>query len=192
MSLVINLYGGPGTGKSTTAAHLFALLKSRGVNAELVQEYVKQWAWESRKPVNYDQFYFFGKQSRKEYSLFGAVDVIITDAPVCLGAYYTELFGTSEQADLFKKMAKVYYDMVSNDGHQYLHIWLNRVKPYNPSGRFQTAEQALEIDKDMKRMLTTDLGLKLLNVDGSEDGVRHILEMLAVEKLIPTRSLRSE
>ena len=36
---VINLYGGPGTGKSTTAAALFALIKREGYNVELVTEF---------------------------------------------------------------------------------------------------------------------------------------------------------
>lgn len=111
MNLVINLYGGPGTGKSTTAAWLFALLKARGINAEYVQEYVKQWAWEERQPVKYDQFYFFGKQSRKEYSLFKNVDVIITDSPVSLSSYYAKLFGTKGQAALFVNMVQEYYAM---------------------------------------------------------------------------------
>jgi len=36
MTLVVNLYGGPGTGKSTTAAATFAELKMAGINCELV------------------------------------------------------------------------------------------------------------------------------------------------------------
>lgn len=48
MTKVINLYGGPGTGKSSTAGMLFAHLKLRGVNCEYVQEYAKDAAWEGR------------------------------------------------------------------------------------------------------------------------------------------------
>lgn len=39
--LVINLFGAPGAGKSTGAAIVFAELKKRGVNAELVTEFTK-------------------------------------------------------------------------------------------------------------------------------------------------------
>jgi adenylylsulfate kinase-like enzyme len=38
---VINLFGGPGTGKSTLAAALFTDLKMKGINAELVTEFAK-------------------------------------------------------------------------------------------------------------------------------------------------------
>lgn len=178
MALVINLYGGPGTGKSTTATGVFSALKKAGVNAEYVSEYVKQWAWEDRKPVNYDQFYFFGKQARKEYSLFKNVDVIITDSPISLCAYYAELFGTKGQSKLFKDMTKTFYEMVSNDNHEYIHIWLNRVKPYNPKGRFQTAEEALEIDSSMKELMKDDLNINLLTFDGNEIGEQKIVELV--------------
>ena len=84
MGRVINFYGGPGAGKSVSAAQLFATLKAKKEKVELIQEVAKQWAWERRRPVSLDQFYFFGLQSRKEYSLFENVDFIITDSPVGL------------------------------------------------------------------------------------------------------------
>jgi ABC-type multidrug transport system ATPase subunit len=66
MTTIINLFGGPGSGKSTTAAYLYAGLKNQGVNAELIREYVKDWAYESRTVGVFDQLYFFGKQVRRE------------------------------------------------------------------------------------------------------------------------------
>lgn len=70
--LVINVFAGPGAGKSTTAALVFGLLKSAGVNAELVTN------------VNY---------------------------------------------------------------------LLRRVKDYNPKGRMQTMEQAVELDVNIESIL---------------------------------------
>lgn len=70
---IINLYGGPGAGKSTSAAFLYYLLKANGFNVELVREYVKDWAWEKRVITNYDQIYFLGKQVRRESLLYGIV-----------------------------------------------------------------------------------------------------------------------
>ena len=40
-TLVINLIGGPCSGKSTIAAELFARLKKMGIKTELVSEYIK-------------------------------------------------------------------------------------------------------------------------------------------------------
>lgn len=39
MTKVINLYGGPGTGKSTNASRVFALLKEAGTNEGAAQVY---------------------------------------------------------------------------------------------------------------------------------------------------------
>ena len=39
---VVNLYGGPGAGKSTAALQLVAELKKRGINADYVSEYAKE------------------------------------------------------------------------------------------------------------------------------------------------------
>ena len=40
-TIVINLFGAPGAGKSTGAAYIFALLKMAGIEAELVTEFAK-------------------------------------------------------------------------------------------------------------------------------------------------------
>ena len=40
-TLIVNLLAGSGAGKSTNAARLFAMLKDRGIETELVTEYVK-------------------------------------------------------------------------------------------------------------------------------------------------------
>lgn len=44
MSTIINMCGGPGTGKSTLTAFVYYTLKSQGENVELDREYIKNWA----------------------------------------------------------------------------------------------------------------------------------------------------
>lgn len=44
--IVINLFGGPGSGKSTGAAYIFSQLKMKGINCELITEYAKDKTWE--------------------------------------------------------------------------------------------------------------------------------------------------
>ena len=39
--LLVNLFGTPSAGKSTGAAYIFSQLKLKGINAELVTEFVK-------------------------------------------------------------------------------------------------------------------------------------------------------
>ncbi len=166
MTKIINLYGGPGTGKSTSAAYIFAKLKSMGKNVELVREYVKAWAWEGRIPCTYDQIYFLGKQVRHESMLYGKVDYIVTDSPVMMGGYYAKKYSSPEFADGIKIMIDTYYNQSQEDGHHHYHIFLNRSKGYNPAGRYQTEEQAREIDVELMDMMA-DTGVMVCGTEFS-------------------------
>lgn len=88
--LIINLFGAPGAGKSTGAAYVFSQLKAAGVNAELVTEFAKDKVWEGTKAVFENQAYIFGKQYFRISRLEGKVDVVITDSPILLSAFYND------------------------------------------------------------------------------------------------------
>ena len=164
-TVVVNLYGGPGTGKSTTAAATFALLKQRGVNAELATEYAKDIVWEGRNYLLSDQIYIFAKQNRKLMRLYGKVDVIVTDCPLLLSYYYSaneHILGLIEQ-----EMSRT----------KQLHIMLKRVKPYNTAGRYQTEIQAREIDEGMKQMLRK-LEIEFHEINADEDAAINMLKLI--------------
>lgn len=150
MTSVINLFGGPGIGKSTLAAELFVKMKRLGVNCELVREYVKDWAWEGRKIVGFDQFYIYGKQTRKESLLFGKVDWVVTDSPIWLSGYYGAHY---ENTDVFTEMCRSYYSYCVNHGVNHHNFSLSREKEYSAVGRYQTELEAKRIDTDVIRYL---------------------------------------
>ena len=165
MTTIINFYAGPSVGKSVAAADVFAHLKKLGENAELVQEYIKQWAWEDRTPVTNDQFYIFGKQARREYTLHNRADFIVTDAPLAICVYYAHVYGSPEFSQVFQDMYKLFRKQAEANGIKYVDVFLRRTKPYQSSGRFQTEQEATQIDKDLKRFLEIDLGIKLIESD---------------------------
>lgn len=143
--ILVNLFGAPGSGKSTGAAYVFSQLKMRGINAELVTEFAKDKVWEENKEVFNNQAYIFGKQYFKTTRCQDKVDVIVTDSPLLLSVFYNrdKILG-EEFNHLVAKIAKSY------DTINYL---LLRNKPYNPKGRLQTEEESDALVDPLKKML---------------------------------------
>ena len=160
MTKVINLIGASGIGKSTTAAALFAEMKMRGLNCELVSEYVKSWAYEKKVPSKFDQAYLFAKQARKESILYGKVDYIITDSPLWLSSFYENLYIGRE---IIAPAVRNYLNFVRDEGVEHIYFWLHRNKPYDPRGRYETEEQSKKNHVTMERYLI-DNGVKLVDV----------------------------
>jgi hypothetical protein len=142
--IVVNLFGGPGIGKSTTAAGVFSLLKLHGVNVELVTEFAKDLVWEGRQKTLKDQYYVCAKQYHRLWRLRDDVDVAITDSPVLLSLIYR----TSCCPQFHETVIKTFHDTFDN-----LNYVLVREKPYQPKGRNETEEQAREIDSKAEQML---------------------------------------
>jgi Ni2+-binding GTPase involved in maturation of urease and hydrogenase len=65
--LRINLYGPPGSGKTTLATELFCHLKKEGVNCEIVNELAREWAYQNRPIQSLDQIYLFASSCWPSY-----------------------------------------------------------------------------------------------------------------------------
>lgn len=164
--LVVNLFAGPGAGKSTGAAFLFAFLKLFKVNVELVTEFAKELAWEGDKEfMSRNQLYITGQQVRRMNRLVGKVDVIITDSPIEMAAFYTE-------EPTLKQLCKEEGAKFSNR----LDFFIERTKEYNPSGRNQTFEEAKEIDRRIR-----ELNPNMQSITGDVDGYT-----VALNKILDT------
>lgn len=148
MTLIVNLYGQPGSGKSTTRADVFRILKQNGVNAEECYELAKKLTWSKRHEEIVCQPYIFGKSVRDLEVLMGKVDVIITDSPLMLCRFYTELYRPDTYPASF-------LDCISETAKGYggANYFLNAVKPYQTAGRNQTADEANEIGHALRQML---------------------------------------
>lgn len=179
MKKIICLYGGPGTGKSTMCAGIFFKLKQQGYDVEMNREYVKEWVWENREVKPGDQTYFFAKQSRKERIYMEKdIEYIITDSPLVLTHFYglkNDEFERKFNTSL--AMLKHHHEVCKKYRYKVEHFMLNRVKPFKPKGRFETEEQAIQFDKDIKKMLV-NLNIKHVTVNGDEGGLDEIIKHL--------------
>lgn len=142
---VFNLFGGPGVGKSTSAAGLFFELKHQMLNVELVHEYAKGAAWEQRRKVFEAQEYIFGKQCFSQHRLWNEVDYIVTDSPILLCAIYMpdDYFAPSLKDTVWEAWR----------AHDNFNVLLTRSKPYVAKGRTQNEEEAREVDTRVRDFL---------------------------------------
>ena len=155
MTTVIEFYAGPGAGKSTIAADLYAQMKKASKSVELVREYVKDWAYRDHTPGPWDQPYLVAKQLRAESTLYGRVDYIITDSPLSIGIYYEGLGGT----ELAKPMVEAIRRQQADLGIAVRKYFVLRTKPYDPRGRWGTEQDALDADLEIKRLCPGALGV---------------------------------
>ena len=145
---IINLFGGPGSGKSTAAAGLFYRMKMHGYKVELVTEYAKDLVYAGHLRTMLDlQEYIFAEQNWRLQRLVNHVDWAITDSPVLLSAVYPhlnqKLHRTSNWPALpqFIELVKAQFECYNN-----INIVLKRPVKYQQWGREQSKEEAHEID----------------------------------------------
>lgn len=142
--LVVNLWGGPGTGKSTLAAQIFAALKIRGVNAELVTEFAKDLVWTERTKELGDQVYILGKMYHKLWRLKDKVEIAVIDSPLPLCIHY----GSNSVPGGFGGFVMSCYNQFKN-----YNILLERNFPYQQEGRYQGEEDANNVHNDIKKLM---------------------------------------
>ena len=152
----INLFSGPGGGKSTVAANVYSTLRSKGIDIELVPEYIKTWAYEDKKCVSFDQLYIFSKQLRSEDLLLrSGVKHIVSDSPLLMQLAYVKKYAVAPILD----------DLLSihdrfEEKYPSLNIWLDRIGvPYQENGRYEDYPAALVMD-EMIRSLMDEVGLE--------------------------------
>ena len=165
-TLIINLFGGPGTGKSTTMAGVFHKLKLAGVNCEMAPEWAKEKVWAGEQVTLDNQLYVFGKQYHRIWRLLEKVDIVITDSPLLNSILY---YGN--QNPHFPKMVAFEHQSLNN-----FNVLLQRVKPFNPSGRLQDEEGAKALDGKIRDILDF-LGEDYFTIPAVEGNLDEIVNM---------------
>lgn len=143
-TVVINLVGGPGSGKSTTAAGVFYELKKLGYVCEIVPEFAKDKVWEDSIHTLDNQVYVTGKQFHRLWRLNGKVQFIITDTALPLSIHYNKMKHLTHFADFVIEL----YNQFTNAT-----FFIERGNDYETEGRLQTLEESENIDTSIINIL---------------------------------------
>lgn len=164
-TLVINLIGGPCSGKSTIAAELFARLKKMGIKCELCTEYIKDRIYEENKTISKNQIAIFGMEHYGLMVKLGKVEVIIHDGSLLNNIQYNY-----ENNEAFNNLIINEYFKFNN-----LDFFIKRGNiEFENYGRIYTYEQSLKIDEEIKSCYH-QYGAKFIEVESRD----------AVDKIIP-------
>lgn len=166
---VINFFGGPGAGKSTTASGVFYKMKMSGFKVEFVSEYPKELTYEESWISLENQLAIFSEQYRRLWRLQNQVDYVIMDTSLMLGWLYAK--GPFKEPWFLNTLLSGYNHFDN------LNVFLKRKKEYMKYGRKQTEEEAKEKDVEAKNMLDV-LNLPYYEFDGDENAVEKIFEIV--------------
>jgi hypothetical protein len=154
MTIIVNLFGGPGSGKSTTATGVFSALKQQDISCEYVNEFAKEVVWEDTTQLLNNQIFIFAEQLRRQLRLVGKVDYVITDSPILLSCVYFDYWKTKDKffTSVYKEKTLRYF---LETFLQFKNVnWIiNRNKPYQQAGRIQTLKEAEKVDADIRHWL---------------------------------------
>jgi hypothetical protein len=181
MSKIINLFGGPGIGKSTQASGLYFEMKKLGMSVEMPYEYPKVLAWDKNYNAVKDQLYVIGNQHRNIARLYGQVDYIIVDSPILLSLVYKDRYNDEPEypSSLYgNKFNEFILDL--NSKYDSLNIVLERDSDmFNQDGRFQDLDESVEIDNDIVEILDSN-NINYNRVKVNNNSIKTILSLLTI------------
>lgn len=146
-TIIVNLFAGPGAGKTTCAWEIASELKKRNIETEYVSEYAKELVWDNNLEMLdgslEHQRILHNEQEKRINRLLGKVDVVVTDSPTLLSLMYVkerDIQFEREVVDKFKR------------NHNF-NLFINRGKEFQQTGRIQNYEESKAIDIKIKDFL---------------------------------------
>ncbi len=142
---VVNLFGAPGSGKTTAALGLANYLKMKGFVAEYVPEVAKRHIWEGTTHLLKNQNLVFAQQEVGLSALEGQVDFAIVDAPLMMSSFYAP----KDYPKCFDELCLFFFNSYKN-----INIFLLRDHYYAQKGRIQNEQEALKMQENLQSFLS--------------------------------------
>jgi hypothetical protein len=121
--------------------------------------------------------YVLGKQFHRQWRLVDKVDIVVTDSPIALSLHYKSgIFKSEPVSNSFDKVVLDLFNLFDNHN-----FFINRKKSYKTEGRIQNEAQAIECDKSIKKLLTSN-GIPFTEIDGDDKCAQAIIDIVMREK----------
>lgn len=178
MTIVINLIGGPGVGKSLIAGLLFSELKILNYSVEYIQEYVKFLIWSNHIDKIHNQYQVVQKQYQLLKNIDGQVNFIVTDGSLLHNLYYNkadnENVSNIEKTELFAKKCLGEFNNIF--------ILLDRGNyKFEQVGRIHTEEESIKIDKELKKILD-ELNIEYITITSDKNNISKMIDYIISKK----------
>ena len=155
-TIIINILGAPGVGKSTLSAEIFSILKKRNYIVEYVNEFAKDLVYKNSLECLNNQIYVSGIQHHKVWTILKyhkdnniKNGVIITDSPLILGMLYYKGNNPYFEKFIIDEFQNFYPFEIQN----FNYLILNQNETFEESGRIHNKEESLKIENRLKALL---------------------------------------
>jgi hypothetical protein len=178
MSKLINLFGGPGIGKSGIAAGITYKLKKNHISCDQPYEFPKLLAWDNNHSAIQDQLYVLANQHRGIVKSYGKVDYIVLDSPILLSLTYRNYYKATEYpsslyGESFDKMVLDTFNQYDN-----INIVLDRADGvHNNDERYQNLEESKELDIVIENSLIEN-NIPFHKIKVNDDTVDDIMKLV--------------
>ncbi|NCQ51789.1 hypothetical protein GW796_07840 [archaeon] len=179
---VINLFGAPSAGKSTTMLGLTYHMKLMGLSVENTPEFFKEMIYEDSKTELFGgQLYVLGEQNRRIARLNGKNDFAVTDCPLQLIGFYTP----PDYVPGFNSFVKNLNDTYNN-----VNYYIERNHEFENEKRVHDEAQSKNIENNLPNYLN-EMGIKYKTIKSGEDLVQNLIDDLIFSNVITVENIKN-
>jgi len=164
---VINFFGAPGVGKTTTAMWLTSSLKKMNIDAEISLEFVKEYILSGNDNLLAYQNYIFAQQDRQLRILQTSqeVEFAVTDAPLLHSAFYEP----EKYPIYFKDLVFEIFNSYDN-----INFFIKRNHPYSHQARIHDEKKSDYITKKLPAFLR-NYNIPFIEINSTDDMEEKVL-----------------